>query len=129
MKIGILIFALIAITLHAGESAEQELERLQRALKVAISQTDMNVASGELAKYWDQALQKEEKKILASCDAETTKLFQKAQQSWREFRKAEVAFQGDAVRGGSMQPLVCNSTFAALTERRVRDLRLYSEPK
>src|SRR4051812_5714715 len=93
-----LIFAFFAATLHAGETAETELVRLQHAMKSAMAQTDMNDASGELAKYWDRALDKEEAKVLASCDADRAKLFRSAQKAWREFRLAEAKLQGDFSR-------------------------------
>lgn len=104
-----------------------ELVRLQRVMEAAKSQSAMNEASMELAKYWDRVLQQEEEKILASSDAGTGKLFKETQKSWRQFRQTEVDFQGDASRGGSVQPFIHNATYANLTEQRVRDLRLYSQ--
>ena len=129
MNARILISILLAATLQAGETVETELAQLQRAMKSAASQQAMNDASGELAKYWDRMLEKEEAKILASCDAEREMLFRAAQKSWREFRLAETILNGNEYRGGSIQLLIHNSVFASLTEQRVKELRAMSEQK
>ncbi|MBE2181632.1 MAG: DUF1311 domain-containing protein [Chthoniobacterales bacterium] len=127
MKIRFLALILLTATLQAGEPTEAELARLQHALEEANSQADMNMASRDLAEYWDRVLEREETRVLAACDADQAKLFQKAQKLWRAFRNAEVEFQGDSSRGGSIQPLIHNTTYAALTERRVKELQSSSE--
>ena len=129
MKTRILAFLFLALALRAAESPEEELTRLQRAMNSAMTQSAMNEASDALAKYWDRALEKEEAKILASCGAEHAKLFRSAQKSWREYRLAETKLQDDSWRGGSIQPLIHNSTFASITEQRVKELRTMSEPR
>ena len=94
------------------------------------------IADGEVAKgiigidpITAGQLTKEEMKILASCDKETAVIFRKAQNTWREFRDAEVIFQGDAWRGGTIRPQMQNSSYASLTEQRVHDLQRYSQPQ
>ena len=121
-----LLFSLFVVTLYAGDAELGELARLQRTLDSAAGQMDMNRASGELAKYWDRELAKTEAEILSACDSQHAKLFQDAQKSWRDFRSAETKFRGDAYRGGSVQPLMHNSTYASLTEQRVKALRTLS---
>jgi uncharacterized protein YecT (DUF1311 family) len=127
MKPRVLAFLFLTLALHAAETPEQELARLEKAFSSARTQWDMNETSGELAKYWDRALEKEEAKILASCDAERAKLFRNAQKSWREYRLAETKLQGDSYRGGSIQPMIHNTTFASITAQRVKELRSMSE--
>lgn len=127
MKIRILAFLFLpAVALQAAETPDPELVRLQKARASADTQLELNDASGNLANYWDRALEKEEAKILASCDAAQAKLFKDAQAAWRAYRLAETKLQGDLYRGGSIQPLICNSTFASLTALRVKDLRSMS---
>jgi uncharacterized protein YecT (DUF1311 family) len=104
-------------------SAADELTRLQQRMDAATSQRDMNIASGDLAKYWDRELEKEETIILKSSDPEYAKLFRSAQKSWREFRSAETELHCHFYRSGSIQPLVYNTTYASLTEQRLKELR------
>jgi uncharacterized protein YecT (DUF1311 family) len=87
----------------------------------------MNDASGELAKFWTRELEKEEARILASCDAEQAQLFRAAQKSWREYCVAEAKLERDLYRGGSIETLIYNSTFASITEQRVKELRAMRE--
>ena len=125
----ILIFSFLLTGLHAAEAVDDELGRLQKAMKSADTQLELNVASAGLADYWDRALVKEEARVLASCDAERAALFRNAQKSWREFRQAETELQGDEYRGGSIQPLIRNSAYASLTEHRVKVLRAMARPE
>ncbi len=127
MKICFFVLILLTATLRAGETPEAELARLQHALEEANSQADMNMASRDLAEYWDRALEREEARVLKDCDEEQARLFKKAQKLWREFRDAEVKFQGDSYRGGSIQPLIHNTAYAALTKQRVKELQSSSE--
>jgi uncharacterized protein YecT (DUF1311 family) len=127
MKVRILAFLFLAFALQAAETPEQELARLQKALSSAMTQWDMNETSGELAKFWDRALEREEAKIVASSDAEHVKLFSTAQKSWREYRLAETKHQGDSYRGGSIQPMILNIAFASITAQRVKELRSMSD--
>ena len=129
MNLRVLIFAFLLTGLHAAEVVDDELGRLQHAMKSADNQLELNEASAELADYWDRVLAKEETRISASCDAERATLFRNAQRLWREFRLAETKLQEDEYRGGSIQPLIRNSTFASLTEQRVKTLRAMSKPE
>jgi uncharacterized protein YecT (DUF1311 family) len=125
----LLFFTLSTIALHASTPTLDELGRLQHALDSVKTQTDMNIASGELAKYWDHELEVEEERVLGACDSEHATLFRSAQKSWREFRSAEVKLLGDVYRGGSIQPLIHNRTYASLTEQRVKSLRALANEK
>lgn len=119
---------LISIIGPAQAADRNELKKLQAALDSAQTQTDMNLASGALADYWDKELLKSERKIEKNLDSEALALFRKAKQAWRKYRSTQVTFEGDFYRGGSIQPLIRNTTFSSLTERRVNDLeRLYKQ--
>src|SRR5690606_15275007 len=121
------VLIVLTATLQAVESPEAELARLQHALEEANSQADMNMASRDLAEYWERTLEREEARVLKDCDEEQARLFKKAQKLWREFRDAEGKVQGDSYRGGSLQPLIHNTAYAALTEQRIKDLQGSSE--
>jgi len=45
-----------------------------------------------------------------------------AQSAWRRFRDAEAGFQADAVRDGTLAPLIAASVRAELTEARRKEL-------
>lgn len=122
------ISACLAAILPAAEAQDPELRRLEKAADEAMSQTDMNLTSADLARYWDRRLQAEETAFLRKLeDQEAKVIFIKAQQAWREYRAAEATFQADAYRGGSIRPLIYNSVYSSLTAERVGDLRDYNK--
>lgn len=130
MKILRALFAAIflATITPAAESRGPELRRLEKALAEAMSQTELNETSRDLAAYWDRRLQAEETAFLRRLDDREAKvIFIKAQQAWREYRAAEATFQADAYRGGSIRPLIYNSVYYELTAERVGDLRDYNK--
>ncbi|MBI3885336.1 MAG: DUF1311 domain-containing protein [Opitutae bacterium] len=134
MKISLLlILFFLARPMVASDASVPELDRLRSTLQNAMSQYEMNMASSDLAKYWDHMLKATEAEILAdtlvSDDPKTKRLFQEAQKAWRKFRDSEAAFQAETYRGGTMQPLIRSSTYASLTEQRVRELRDFLKPK
>lgn len=115
--------------LAAAKITVGELEQLKLNLQGAMTQTEMNVASGELAKYWDRQLQSEESRVLGGNNRAVVTAFQKAQAMWRSYRDAEMRFQGVTFDGGTMQPLVESSTYATITERRVEEIREFLAQK
>ncbi|MBA4371701.1 MAG: hypothetical protein C0402_02435 [Thermodesulfovibrio sp.] len=128
IKLLLYLTILVSIVGPAQAADRNELKKLQAALDSAQTQADMNLASGALADYWDKELLKSERKIEKKLDSEALALFRKAKQAWRKYRSAQVTFDGDFYRGGSIQPLIRNTTFVLLTERRVNDLeQLYKE--
>jgi uncharacterized protein YecT (DUF1311 family) len=98
------------------------LARLTVELREAMTQTDMNIASGELAKYWDRRLAAIEKRIEAKLDIGEKLTFAKSKARWAEHRSKDVALAAGFYEGGSMQPLVANNHFAHMTENRVHEL-------
>jgi len=101
---------------------DPELARLSHALEISRSQSDLNVASGHLADYWDRRLLAVEQQIVAQLNPADRKKFTKVQAEWRRFRSSEVAFGASFFAGGSIQPLMANSRYALLTEHRVTEL-------
>jgi len=128
IKLLLSLLFLAAITAPAQSADRVELKKLQAALDAASTQTDMNLASGAMADYWEKELLAVEKKIGKKLDAQAMALFQKTKQAWSKYRSSQVAFEGEFYRGGSIQPLISNTVFSSLTERRVKDLeQLYKE--
>lgn len=115
--------ALAACIPGASLRAEDaELQKLEARLAAAETQTDMNIASGEVAACLDRRLQEKETEVAKTLDSAGRKLFQTATLRWREYRRAEVDFEGDQYRGGSIQPLIHNQTFIRLTKERLAAL-------
>jgi uncharacterized protein YecT (DUF1311 family) len=121
------LLLLAAVAVCAQSEVPNELKRLEAALAVAQSQMDLNQASDALARYWDRQLIKAEQKLRRELDAEAVELFQKTARAWREYRLTQVAFEADRYRGGSIRPLIRNTTFATITERRVKEIELLYE--
>ena len=46
-----------------------------------------------------------------------------AERAWIAYRDAECDFQGDAVAGGSMHPMIISGCMATLTEERIKTLQ------
>lgn len=115
------LLAVAAVAYMVLPGQRSELKRLQAALRAAPTQTDLNLTSKALADYWSVELIKVEGKLRKTLAPEALSLFQKATDAWREYRSIQTDFEGDEYRGGSIQPLIRNKVFAALTERRVRD--------
>jgi uncharacterized protein YecT (DUF1311 family) len=125
----ILIIIFLAGCLIAADSPDAKLISLQKALKEAQSQGEQNLASGNLTAYWRAELQKEEGRILKLSSPANAALFIKAQKAWHEFAEAEIHYISDGYQGGSIQPLIINTTNSRLIEDRIKQLRLYPENK
>jgi uncharacterized protein YecT (DUF1311 family) len=59
---------------------------------------------------------------MTKLDARGRAKLQHAQQAWRTFRNAEATFQANALRGGTLAPLVRTSVLADMTESRWQQL-------
>jgi len=101
---------------------DPELERLTAALDGAMTQTDMNVASGEISKYWDMKLAAIEKRVEKKLADEARRRFTESKDRWRNYRMQEVRFRSEFFAGGSIQPLIANMCYAEITEYRVAEL-------
>jgi uncharacterized protein YecT (DUF1311 family) len=117
----------------AGFSADVELAKLEKAFRKAETQTDMNIASGQIAEYLNKKLIRLEEKIekdIAAANGDATpegkqlrakqlKAFQKAVAVWRSYRDAHVEWVASDYEGGSISSLACNSDYSALTRQRI----------
>ena len=99
-------------------TSDPELQRLEAALNVAMTQYEMNLASHEIAKYWDAKLASIEKRV----ERKLGTRFAESKARWRSYRMQEVQFRSDGFAGGSIQPLIANLAYAELTEHRVAEL-------
>lgn len=93
----------------------------------AIAQADMNVCAQQAYKAADVELNKLYREIEQRLgDAATSrKQLVAAQRAWVAFRDAECAFVSSAVDGGSAHPMVADLCLAAVTQKRIEDLKQY----
>lgn len=85
----------------------------------ALTQTDMNEKSGELADLWNETLDTllaVAKKILPAAEYDQ---LMAGQAAWEAEKKAAIEAAGKDYQGGSMYALVINSEEARITEARV----------
>ena len=123
--------AAVVISVLLGNVAQAEdvkLRDLEARLDAALTQTEMNIASGDIAQYLDKKLTAKEHEIMNGLDADGLRLFKKASKLWRDYRLSQVSFEGDLYRGGSIQPLIHNRVFARLTRERYEALSKIMEP-
>jgi len=123
-------FLVLGLALFAATSRGEDavLRKLEAKLESAETQTDMNLASREIAAYVAKKLAEREQEVTKDLDAEGIKLFEDASKAWRAYRDAQVAFEGDLYRGGSIRPLIHNRTFIRLTKERMDALSRIMEP-
>ncbi len=117
--IKILMVLLFSCVSRADDSKLRELEV---RLASAQSQQDMNIAAGEIAHYLDKQLSEKEAEIAKSLDAPGLQLFSEASKLFRAYRVAQVSFEGDRYRGGSICPLMRNEMFSRITRERLSAL-------
>ena len=96
--------------------------KLEKKLQAANTQTDMNTYSYELAQYLNRKLLKLETQLKKKLDEAGLKLFVQSSQSWYKYRLMQARFTGHLYKGGSMHPLIYNTTLASMTERRILQL-------
>ncbi len=104
-----------------------ELIRLSRDLEKAMTQADMNEASSKIAEYWDRRLATVEKKIEIKLTADHRKDFSESKMRWSKLCTSEVSFRAGFSEGGSIQPLIANTSYADMTEHRVNELEAFYE--
>jgi uncharacterized protein YecT (DUF1311 family) len=124
----LLLPCLLCVSAADGTSPDRELQRLNDALSKATTQSDMNSASGEVARLWDKRLAALEKKIETELATRERTRFDESKNRWKVYRARKVAFRADFRDGGSIQPLMANSAWAELTEHRIAELEsLYAD--
>ena len=98
--------------------APRSVARAQTQAKMnASAYADYNKADAELNRVY--------KSLMRAQDATGAAKLKKAQRTWLLFRDAEMMFAGDAMRGGSAEPLVMYGAAARLTQARVKDLNTH----
>lgn len=117
-----LLLALLVLPVAAAGSQDPELRRLTSALQNAMTQTDMNLASKQIADYWDKILVAAQAKVERKLDAKERKQFLQCHKHWLSYRTNEVAFRAGFYEGGSIQPLMVNTAYSEITEHRVSEL-------
>lgn len=121
MKHILLILLLISTSIYSQEDIE--LKELKEKLSSSDTQTDMNINSYKMSQYLEKKLINLEKTIIKQLDDKAQKLFNQLSKDWGTYRDSQVKFKGDIYRGGSIQPLIHNSTFIELTEQRILELK------
>jgi uncharacterized protein YecT (DUF1311 family) len=106
-----------------AEKVDKRQSELEAALDAAMTQTDMNIASAELATYLEEKLDDLENRIRATSSGEELELFNRTAIRWREYRDAHVALVGKRCEGGSICPLMHNTARARLAGERIGMLR------
>ena len=104
---------------------ETELERLTAVFDAAETQTDLNVASYDLAKFWDGKLASIEERIehiLEKYDGDEQERFLQSKDRWRSHRTEEVEFVTHFFEGGSIVPLIANQAYTNTTKHRIAEL-------
>ncbi|HVO49189.1 MAG TPA: lysozyme inhibitor LprI family protein [Steroidobacteraceae bacterium] len=84
------------------------------------AQTTAAMRACENARYQqaEQTMNATYRALMSELDEAGRAKLRRAQQAWLRFRAAEADFQADAVRGGTLAPLVRTSVLADLTESR-----------
>lgn len=129
MKELCLLCCLFAVVTVSAATTDPELAKLEAALDNACTQMEMNICSGDIAKYLDEKMRKLENQIEAEQDEEGLKLFKASQQAFVLYRRAQAEFMGDLWRGGTLSPLERNVTYAQLTRQRIEVLEFYLQPE
>jgi uncharacterized protein YecT (DUF1311 family) len=117
------ILFLLLLVSPVLEASDKELLRKEASLNAALTQTDMNLRSGEIAECLDRKLVRLEERIKKDLDKDALALFEEASLKWRAYRDAQINSEGDVYRGGSMRPLIQSLAFIRLTNDRLSTLQ------
>lgn len=112
---------------QAGVGDDPDVKAAKEKAEAAESQTDRNITSKAVCDALDVKLKEVEGKIRERLDAGGKSLFDAAAAAWRNYRSAQVKFEGSFYEGGSIQPLVHNQAYSAITETHVDDLIRFKE--
>ena len=98
---------------------------LETQLQNAQTQQEMNIASGDLYKVWDTALNTVWQLLRQALDEQTMQQLTAEQMTWITEKEAAVAAAGADYEGGSMYALAVNAEAAEWTQQRVYELAVY----
>lgn len=123
---GAAIFSAVVISFlpvaQAGIADDPEVAALKEKIEAAEDQTKLNLISKELCDLLDARMKKVEAQIRKKLDEDAGALFDKSAEAWRSYRTAQVKLEGSFYQGGSIQPLVHNQAYSALTETHIDEL-------
>jgi uncharacterized protein YecT (DUF1311 family) len=121
----VLVFAVGCQQAAPHETAvtpDPELAQLEAALAAAMTQTDMNIASVKIAEFLDSKLASVEKQVARKLDNVEQERFAEFNERWRRYRIQDVQFWASFYEGGTIQPLVANNAYSAITAQRITEL-------
>ncbi|MDD6037728.1 MAG: lysozyme inhibitor LprI family protein [bacterium] len=114
------------------ESLEEELAKIQQeenrivdALSDRASQLDMNLASADIYKLWDDELNSLWSRFSQVADKQTKAKVLEEQREWIKNKEAEMKRVEEECEGGSITPSVVNSMGSDLTAKRCYELAKY----
>lgn len=123
---GAAIFSAVVISFlpvaQAGIADDPEVTALKEKIEEAEDQTKLNLISKELCDLLDARMKKVEAQIRKKLDEDAIVLFDKSAEAWRVYRLAQVKLEGSFYAGGSIQPLIHNQAYSALTETHIDEL-------
>lgn len=119
--------AIVVASLQADAGDDADVKAAKEKAEAAESQTDRNITSKAVCDVLDVKLKEVEGKIRERLDAEGKAKFDAAEAAWKNYRSAQVIFEGSFYEGGSIQPLVHNQAYSAITETRIDDLIRFKE--
>ena len=107
------------------EEAEIEASVKQKKLQedASLTQTDMNILSGEICQIWDEVLNDLWKNLKSTLDKESWSSLLEEQRAWIMGKEEDVKQAGAG--GGSIAILAGNQRAAELTRTRVYELAFY----
>ena len=95
---------------------------LEDRLRQDLSQTELNLTSGELYDIWDSALNDVWLLLKASLDSDTFQHLTADELAWIDAKEAAVHAASDIYREGSIYPLIFHTTAADWTQNRLFEL-------
>jgi uncharacterized protein YecT (DUF1311 family) len=108
-------------------NAEAKSKPLEEELQSAATQTDLNIASGELYNVWDEAINSVWAILRETMGEREFDLLLDQQLIWIEQKELEIQRAVAQYQGGSMAALVANQTATEMTRERVYVLAEYIE--
>lgn len=107
--------------------AETQGAEIDAKLQNLTSQGDMNMASAELFRVWDDALNVVWRMLESELDSERMESLRIEERKWIADKEEQIKAAGQEFEGGSFQPTAESTMAAQLTRERVYELAKYAE--
>ena len=105
------------------EETRKQAEVLENSIKSDIlSQSELNITSGQLYTYWDEALNSVWSQLKDTLDKESMEALTAEERKWIGEKDKLVEEAGAMYEGGTMEPFARNMKAAELTKERVYEL-------